>query len=199
MKTMFCFAVCLWETHFRRTNSSNVVGSPKRAEKVQTINHIFKDSLFRTNADVFMINVPILQSRLCSRHNPDIRDFKKRNGRSFLRSCTSNQEQKKSDSFAAHLEQYFNTNTSRIYLRKYMTFKVEKQLNPIGTIKILTKPNCNLCMEERLTILKRLCDKHITILNKNLEIYGACRHKTIFRQFCLSTHDIILTGERLGR
>ena len=29
MKMICCFAGCLWETHYWRTNSSNVVGSPK--------------------------------------------------------------------------------------------------------------------------------------------------------------------------
>ena len=33
-------------------------------------------------------------------------------------------------------------------------------------------------MEERLTILKGLHDKRVTVTNKNLEIYGACLHKT---------------------
>ena len=51
-------------------------------------------------------------------------------------------------SFAAHFEQHFNSTMSRTYLRKYMTFKVVKQLNLIGAIKTFTKTNCNLCMEE---------------------------------------------------
>ena len=55
----------------------------------------------------------------------------------------------KSDSFAAHSEQHFKTTTSRTDLRKYIAFKVVKQLNPIGAMKTFTKPNCNLCMEER--------------------------------------------------
>ena len=86
----------------------------------------------------------------------------------------------KSDSFAAHFEQHFNTTMSRTYLRKYMTFKVVNQLNPIGAMKTFTKPNCNLCMEERLTILKKIRDKRVTIMNKNSKIYGAFRHKTTF-------------------
>ena len=61
----------------------------------------------------------------------------------------------KSDSFAAHCEQHFNTTTPRKELRKYMTFKVINQLKLIGAKKKFTKPNCNLCMEERLTILKK--------------------------------------------
>ena len=75
-----------------------------------------------------------------------------------------------------------------------MQFKVLKQLNPIGAMKTFTKPNCNLCTKERLTILKKLRDKRVTVMNKNLDIYGACRHKTTFHRFCLSTDDPIFNG-----
>ena len=87
---------------------------------------------------------------------------------------------KKTDSFAAHFKQHFNSTTSRTDLLKYMAFKVVKQLNPIGAMKTFTKPNCNLCMEERLTVLKNLHDKRVKTMNKNSDIYGACRHKTTF-------------------
>ena len=60
----------------------------------------------------------------------------------------------KSDSFAAHFVQHFNNTTSRTDLCKYMKFKAINQLNPIGAMKTFTKPNCNLCMQECLTILK---------------------------------------------
>ena len=86
----------------------------------------------------------------------------------------------KSDSFAAHFVQHFNTTTSHTDLSKYMKFKVVKQLNPIGAMKTFTKPNCNICMQESLTILKNLCDKRVTVMNKNSEINGACRHKKTF-------------------
>ena len=95
----------------------------------------------------------------------------------------------KYDSFDVHLEQHFSSTISCTDLRKYMTFKGLKQLKPIGAMEIFTKPNFNLCMEELLTIIKKLRDKHVTIMNNNLEIYGACRHKATFRQFCLSTVD----------
>ena len=120
--------------------------------------------------------------------------FKKRIDSHFsdlLRLFTNGQN---SDSLAAYFEQNFNTTTSRTYLRKYMTFKVVKQLSPIGAMKTFTKPNCNLCMEERLPTLTRLRDKRVTIMNKNSEIYGACRHKTCFHRFCLSTDDSVLNG-----
>ena len=42
------------------------------------------------------------------------------------------------DSFDAHIEQHFNTTTSHTDLRKYMTFKVVKKLNPIGAVKTIT-------------------------------------------------------------
>ena len=47
----------------------------------------------------------------------------------------------KSDSFAAHFVQHFNNTTARTDLRKCITFKVLKQLNPIGAMKTFTKPN----------------------------------------------------------
>ena len=74
-------------------------------------------------------------------------------------------------------------------MRKYITFKVVKQLNSIDAMKTFIEPNCNLCMEERLTILKKIPDKCVTVMNKNSEIYGPHRHKTNFHRFCLSTDD----------
>ena len=100
----------------------------------------------------------------------------------------------KSDSFAAHFVQHFNNTKSRTDLRKCMTFKILDQLNLIGVMKTFTKPNCNLCMQERLTILKKLRDKRITVMNNNSEIYGACRHKTTLHRFCLCTDDTVFNG-----
>ena len=100
----------------------------------------------------------------------------------------------KSDSFAAHSEKQFKTTTSRIYLHKYMTFKVVNQLNPIGSMNKFKKPNRNICTEELLMIPKNLHVKHTTVMNKNLEIYGACRHKTTSHQFLLSTDDPVFSG-----
>ena len=49
-------------------------------------------------------------------------------------------------SFAAHFEQHFKYTTSRTDLHKFKKFKVVKEINPIGAIKVFTKPNCKLCM-----------------------------------------------------
>ena len=55
-------------------------------------------------------------------------------------------------------------------------------------------------MEERLTILKKLRDKSVMNMNKNLEIYGAFRHKKNFRWFFLSTDDpVFIRVKGLGR
>ena len=96
----------------------------------------------------------------------------------------------KSDSFDAHFVQHFNNTTSHTDLWKGMTFKVLKQLNPIGAMKT----NCNICMQECWTILKKLRDKRVTVINKNLEIYGAFRHKTNVHQFFLRTDDPVFKG-----
>ena len=100
----------------------------------------------------------------------------------------------KPDSFAAHFEQHFNYTTSRTDLRKYVMFKILKQLNQIGAMKKITKPNCDVCMEECLTILKKLSDKRITVMKMNSDIYEACRHKTTFHRFCLITDDPVFNG-----
>ena len=100
----------------------------------------------------------------------------------------------KHDWFDDHFEQHIKSTTSCTDLRKYMPFKVVMQINLIGAMKTFTKLNCNICMEEHLTILKKLCGKHITIMNKNLEIYGSCRHKITFHRFCLSTEYTVFKG-----
>ena len=64
-----------------------------------------------------------------------------------------------------------------------MALKVVNKINPIDAINIFTKHNCNLCAEERLTILKNISEKCVTVMNKNLEIYRACQHKMTFINF----------------
>ena len=42
---------------------------------------------------------------------------------------------------------------------------------------------------------KNLRDKRVTVIDKNLEIYGACQPKTTFYWYCLRPNDPVLTGE----
>ena len=58
-------------------------------------------------------------------------------------------------------------------------------------MKKITKPNWNLCMEERLMILKNPREKRVTVMNNELDIYGACQKKMTFHQFLPITDDII--------
>ena len=97
----------------------------------------------------------------------------------------------KLDSFDAHSKQHFNYTTSHTDPRNYITFKLVKQLNPIGAMKTFTKPNCSLCTEEHITTLKNLRYKCITVMNNNSEIYGAYLHKTTPYQFFLSNNDTV--------
>ena len=60
----------------------------------------------------------------------------------------------KLDSFTAHFEQQFKPTTSRTDLREFMTLKVVNKISPIVVIKTFLKTNYNLCLEERLKILK---------------------------------------------
>ena len=75
----------------------------------------------------------------------------------------------KLDSFAAHFEQHFKSTKSLTELHKFMAPKSVNQLNLIGAMENFTKANCNIFMEERLTILKNLCDKRVMLMKKNSE------------------------------
>ena len=69
----------------------------------------------------------------------------------------------KSDSLAAQYKQYVKQNMSHNYLRNCMYLELLKELNLIGEMKSYTKTNFNICVEERLTFLKNICDKNVTL------------------------------------
>ena len=50
-----------------------------------------------------------------------------------------------------------------------MDLKVVKHINRVGSMKTFTKPNCDLCVEELLTILKNIRERRVTLMNKNSE------------------------------
>ena len=97
----------------------------------------------------------------------------------------------KTDSSAAHYEQQFKSHMELTDLRKFMTLKVVKHINPVVSMKWFMKTNWNLCMDKRLMILKNLRHKNVTLMNKKSEIYGYCWPKTNFHKFFLSTDDPI--------
>ena len=73
----------------------------------------------------------------------------------------------KSDSFTSHYNQHLKYTTSCTYISKFIMFKIVKHINNIRSIKTFIKHKCSLCMEECLIIIKRLCDKHVTLM-KNI-------------------------------
>ena len=70
-----------------------------------------------------------------------------------------------------------------------MKFKAVNQLNPIGAMKSFSKPNYNICIQEHLTVLKKLCNKRVTLMKNNQYIYRAFWHKKAFHVFFLNTDD----------
>ena len=71
---MFCFAGCLWSIQCQRRSSSNVVGSPKRAEQMQTINFISKIPFFGRRQK-FPCLIYLSYSRAYTLHNPNYHEF----------------------------------------------------------------------------------------------------------------------------
>ena len=95
----------------------------------------------------------------------------------------------KSYLFPSHFEQHFKYTKSRTDLRKCIKFKVVNHLNQIEAMKSLMEPNCNIFIEGKLTTLKKLRDKCVTLTNNNSEIYGAFRYKMTFNLFFISNYD----------
>ena len=64
-----------------------------------------------------------------------------------------------------------------------MEFNVVNNFNHIVTMETSTKPNFSLCIDKRLTVLKNIRGKCVIIMNKNLDIYKACRNNKNFHRF----------------
>jgi hypothetical protein len=91
----------------------------------------------------------------------------------------------KLDSFASHFAQHCKKEVKPTSneLRKMMKVKIFWQGNTISCTKSFGKLNCSLCMPERVEILCTICQEEWKIISHCNEIYGACRHKTMFCRF----------------
>ena len=78
----------------------------------------------------------------------------------------------KSDSFAAHYEQQFKYTMLCNDQRNHMMSRVVHQINPFGSTIWFTKPDCHLCMEERLTIKNNTWQKCHTYQQMIRDISG---------------------------
>ena len=89
-----------------------------------------------------------------------------------------------SDLFAKHFASHFKSgemiNVNQV--RKLTKTRVLWQGNPISGMKT----NCNLCMKERVEILKALRMDKLqntkNVINSSNELYGGCRHKCKFHR-----------------
>ena len=60
-----------------------------------------------------------------------------------------------------------------------MALNLVNQLNTIESMKQFSKPNYNLCMEERLTVLKNLRNKCVTLMNhrRSSDLHSVLPHR----------------------
>ena len=99
-----------------------------------------------------------------------------------------------SDSFAKHFSKHFrndkpdkNDQISSKDVREITRVSILWQGNPISSMKTFGRVNCNLCMMERLEILKAERIDRLKgegkLINSSNEFYGACRHRTKFHRY----------------
>ena len=96
-----------------------------------------------------------------------------------------NNEGKVSDSFAKHFVKHINLpSITAKDVKPMLDVKVLKRMNPIESSKYFGFDRCQLCMEERIEIASLMLIKGLAkMINKNAEIYGACRHKAKFHVY----------------
>ena len=120
-----------------------------------------------------------------------------------------------SDSFAKHFSKHFrndgankNDQISSKDVREITRVSILWQGNPISSMKTFGRVNCNLCMMERLEIIKAERIDRLKgegkLINSSNEFYGACRHRTKFHRYrifknLISTDEGALSPERSGQ
>ena len=90
-----------------------------------------------------------------------------------------------SDTFAKHFaKQATNEGKTTVkHIRDNTSFEILWQGNPLSSSKSFGKLNCNLCMKERLEILKAMKQQPKRLINSSNELYGACRHRPVFHRY----------------
>ena len=73
--------------------------------------------------------------------------FKKRMEQLFQDVDKKLQNDKNSDTFAAHFAQHFNQKMTPQQYREIMKFQIISQVNPIRSMKTWSNSSCTLCME----------------------------------------------------
>ena len=117
-----------------------------------------------------------------------------------------------SDSFARHFKSHFgrdesgkNDQISSRDVREITKVSILWQGSPISSMKTFGKLNCNLCMMERLEIIKAARNDKLNdegkLINSSNEFYGACRHRTKFHRYrifknLISTDEGVFSPKR---
>ena len=80
-------------------------------------------------------------------------------------------------------------------MKDYIPMKIEViwQGNPIQCTKTFKTHACQLCMKERISILRHIHKDPTSMINRRNEIYGTCRHNARFHR--LDTTDMASTDE----
>ena len=107
---------------------------------------------------------------------------------------------KKSDSFAEHFAQLVPKGLERKEVAKEIQFKVDIlwKGNPVSCVKTFGTKKCKLCSKERIEILNSIYKDPTKTINKNNEIYGACRHNPKFHEFCRLTSKAEASTDESG-
>ena len=111
--------------------------------------------------------------------------LKKRMGQHFLNTKRLVQTGKALDLFASHYTTHFKLGSKikRMNVRRICRTRILWHGNPISCCKSFGKSCCQLCMRERMEILRRHNKEPDKIINSCGEIYGACRHKPKFHRY----------------
>ena len=90
-----------------------------------------------------------------------------------------------SDSYAAHMVTHFppGAKTTTSMARTMSTTSVLWQGKALSCMKSFGRNSCQLCMQERIALLKMKKEDQKKMMNSNWEMYGACPHKTSFHRF----------------
>ena len=93
----------------------------------------------------------------------------------------------KLDSFNTHFIKRIPDNTPKEEVLQHVKastkFRILWQGNPISCVKTFGTRHCQLCMKERLYILRSIKKNPKKTINACNEIYGACRHNPKFHRF----------------
>ena len=92
-----------------------------------------------------------------------------------------------SDSCVHHFAKQFNHEPTPKQMQNVTEHEIAWQGNPISVMKTFGTLYCSLCMKERCQIIKEKFTKNNKLINSCDKMHGACRHKSRFHRFKVSS------------